>query len=269
VAATTAPTLMNCGRPLIVGALYPHVVDSAVDPGRHREWPGFLNARTLAGVQTSRGPIKDGRLYRSDEPRAGIEPTIAALMGDGVRTVIDLRSADEIERRPSSLATEALYVVSPLVDPRMDHLRDPSGEANLLDLYRGSVDRNGRTIADAVRRVANAAPGGVLVHCSAGKDRTGILFALLLSAVGAPDAAIIDDYTRSEGRLASYFADLLSTIEDAQRRERVATYRHATADTMSGLLDHLRRRHSGAVSYLRRHGVTDRDLHRLSQRLTA
>lgn len=244
-------------------------MSAVVEPGRHREWPGFLNARTLAGVPTSYGPISDGRLYRSDEPRGGLGPTTAALTSAGVRTVVDLRSAAETERRPSVLAGGAMYVVSPLVDPRMDHLRDPASEANLLDLYRGSVDRNGRTIADAVRRIAHAAPGGVLVHCSAGKDRTGILLAVLLSAVGTPDAAIIDDYTQSEGRLVSYFAELLSAIDDDQRRQRVATYQHASADTMSGLLDHVRRHHGGAASYLRRHGVTDDDLHRLALRLTA
>jgi protein-tyrosine phosphatase len=162
-----------------------------------------------------------------------------------------------------------MYVVSPLVDPEMDHLRDPSSETNLLDLYRGSIDRNGRTIADAVHRVADAAPGGVLVHCSAGKDRTGILLAVLLSALDAPDAAIIEDYTQSEGRLVAYFADVLSATVDEQRRERVATYRHATADTMSGLLEHVRRHHGGAATYLRRHGVADHDLHRLALRLTA
>jgi hypothetical protein len=244
-------------------------VSAVGESGPHREWPGFLNARTLAGVPTSYGPIRDGRLYRSDEPRGGAEPTIAALTGDGIRTVVDLRSTDETERRPSVVATEAMYVVSPLVDPEMDHLRDPSSETNLLDLYRGSVDRNGRTIADAVHRIADAAPGGVLVHCSAGKDRTGILLAVLLSALGAPDGAIIDDYTRSEGRLVSYFADLLSAIDDAKRRQRVTTYQHASADTMSGLLDHLRRRHGGAASYLRRHGIAEKDLHRLAVRLTA
>ena len=220
-------------------------------------------------MPTSYGPIGDGRLYRSDEPRGGIESTTAVLTCDGIRTVVDLRSAEETERRPSILATEAMYVVSPLVDPRMDHLRDPSSEANLLDLYRGSVDRNGWTIADAVHRIADAPPGGVLVHCSAGKDRTGILFAVLLSALGAPDSAIIDDYTQSEGRLVSYFADLLSAIDDDQRRERVATYQHATAETMSALLDHLRRHHGGATTYLRQHDVGDEVLDRLARRLTA
>jgi Tyrosine phosphatase family len=67
----------------------------------------------------------------------------------------------------------------------------------------------------------------------------------------------------------SYFANLLSAIDDDQRRKRVATYQHATAATMSGLLDHLRCHHGGAVSYLRRHGVGDQDLHRLARRLTA
>lgn len=244
-------------------------MSGAVAPGPHREWPGFLNARTLAGVPTASGPIGHGRLYRSDEPRGGLESTIAALTSAGVNTVIDLRSAAETERRPSIIAAWSTYVVSPLVDPAMDHRRDRSTEAHLLDLYRGSVDRNGRTIAAAVKAITDAAPGGVLVHCSAGKDRTGILLAVLLSALGAPDAAIIDDYIETEGRLVSYFADLLSTIDDDERRARVATYQHATADTMAGLLDHVRHHHGGAASYLRRHGVADQDLHRLAVRLTA
>lgn len=236
---------------------------------RHRHWPGFLNARTLAGVPTHDGHIGEGRLYRSDEPLGPVAATTEALAGEGIRTVLDLRSAHETDKRPSILAGEALYIVSPLVDPRMDRLRDPASENDLLDLYRGSVDRNGRTISESILRIVHAPAGGVLVHCAAGKDRTGILVAVLLDALGTPEADIIDDYVHTEGRLAPYFARELAAIDDPARRERLASRQHATAETMSGLLDHLRRVHGGGAEYLHRHGLSKLDLRLLARRLTA
>lgn len=236
---------------------------------RHRDWLGFLNARTLAGVITDWGPIRAGRLYRSDEPVCDLTAVLKTVAAEGISRVLDLRSQMEIQRRPSVLGGEKVYRVVPLVDPRMDHLRDPAAENSLLDLYRGSLDRNGRTLVAAVRAIIEAPDGGVLVHCAAGKDRTGILVAVVLAAMGASRHDIISDYTETEQRLAPYFAAELAGMDDLVRRARVASRQHATPDTMAGLLDHLDHRHGGAARYLGRNGLPDHELRSLSYRLTA
>ncbi|CAN5443930.1 tyrosine-protein phosphatase [soil metagenome] len=238
-------------------------------PSRHREWPGLLNARTLAGIPTAFGLIGHGRLFRSDEPTGPLGALTDVLKEEGIRTLLDLRSARETERRPSPFASEAGYASAPLIDLQMEHLRDPAAEKTLLDLYRGNVDRNGRTIAEAVSRILRSPPGGVLVHCAVGKDRTGILIALILSALGTQDAVIVDDYTQSEPHLTGFFAEELAAIEDPVRRERVIWRRHATPETMSGLLNHIRSQYGDAGTYLQSHGLTHRDLRLLAGRFTS
>lgn len=149
----------------------------------------------------------------------------------------------------------------------MDHLRDPESERSLLDLYRGSIARNGRTIAAATRAVIQAPPGGVLVHCMVGKDRTGILLAVILDALGAPAEQIIEDYTRTEANLAPHFAAELAAVQDPARRQRLAFRQHSTPETMAGLLEELHTEHGGGAAYLARHGLSKGQLEALSRRL--
>ena len=190
------------------------------------------------------------------------------LAAEAISTVLDLRSAAETERRPAVLAGKAGYRVAPLVDPRMDHLRDPAQENSLLDLYRGSIDRNGRTIVEAIRHIIQAPEGGVLVHCAAGKDRTGILIAIILALLGTPPEVISEDYALTEARLAPHFAAELAAIADPVVRERVASRQHSTTETMNGLLSHLDEKHGGAANYLLGNGLTDTEIAHLTTRLT-
>lgn len=116
---------------------------------RTSDWSGFANARSLAGIPTATGPIRDGRLFRSDLPDCEVDVAEAVLVAEDISLVLDLRSQFETDRRPSVLASHRTYRCSPLVDPRMDHLRDPSSEHSLFDLYCGSLDRNGRAIVES------------------------------------------------------------------------------------------------------------------------
>lgn len=108
----------------------------------------------------------------------------------------------------------------------------------------------------------------MLVHCATGKDRTGILIAVLLHALEALDHAIVEDYAATEERLAPHFQAELDAIDDPARRSRVAERQHATARTMSGLIEHLVRRYDGGAAYLHRHGFDEGALARLARRLT-
>lgn len=154
-----------------------------------------------------------------------------------------------------------------MIDPRMDQLRNPASEQDVLDTYRGSVDRNGRAIAAGVTAVAAAPPGGVLVHCLAGKDRTGILIALVLRAVGVGAEAVVADYSLSAGCLTEFFAEELAAAPDDGTRERLQARQRSDADTMHGLLDYVDDAHGGAAAYLRAAGVSDECLGALAVRL--
>ena len=115
-------------------------------------------------------------------------------------------------------------------------------------------------IARAISAIANAPEGGVLVHCYAGKDRTGIVVALLLALVGVPKETIVDDYTVS--------ADYLRPLWEEQRRLAIPTVPPGSPpEAMAEMLEHLGQAHGGAEAYLRTAGVTDEEIARLRERL--
>ena len=104
--------------------------------------------------------------------------------------------------------------------------------------------------------MVSAPPGGVLVHCAAGKDRTGMLVAVALSALGAPRDAIVADYAETESRLADYFARELAHLGDPVSQHRLASLQQSPPATMHGTLDHLDGEYGGSAAYLllpRRH----------------
>lgn len=240
----------------------------SIDESRHRDWEGFANARSLEGTPTAYGPIRAGRLYRSDAPSCPADVGLAALAAEGITTVLDLRSADELEMRPSAFVGSPVHRSTPLVDPAAVPPDDLEPAHTLLEIYRDCIDRNGRTFAVAVQEMASAPAGGVLVHCAAGKDRTGMLVAVVLGALGAPRDPIVADYAETESRLADYFARELAHIADPVSHDRLASLQQSPPATMHGTLDHLDGAYGGPAAYLLSHGVTAHDLERLAQRLT-
>jgi protein tyrosine/serine phosphatase len=129
------------------------------------------------------------------------------------------------------------------------------------------LDRRAEHIAAMARAVAHAASGGVLIHCLAGKDRTGIAVAMLLALVGVSEADIAADYALSETSLAAELAAALAAAQDAEARARIVRSYDASAETMLTTLAHLRTQHGGAKAYLMRAGLSDGDVERIGARL--
>jgi protein-tyrosine phosphatase len=197
--------------------------------GRRLYWPGFLNARDLGGLPLRPGgETRFGVLIRSDLPGGTEELGPQALVDYGVRTVIDLRSPRELVDRPNPLRDLPDYRHLPLL---LD--RDLDSIADIRDIartYRWNVDNRGEAIVGILRSMAEAPPGGILFHCFAGKDRTGVIAALLLAVAGVDRHSIIEDYVLSEGTVPVQFRPL--------------------PEMMADLLDHLDRRHGGVAAYL-------------------
>jgi protein tyrosine/serine phosphatase len=118
-----------------------------------------------------------------------------------------------------------------------------------------------------MRAVANAPPGGVLIHCLAGKDRTGIAVALLLALVGVDDAQIAADYALSEAGLAPELDAALAGAPSDEERARLVRSYDARPESMLSTLAHLRARHGGAEAYLARAGLSEADIQRIRERL--
>jgi hypothetical protein len=220
------------------------------------------NLRDLGGLPVEGGgAVRRGVLYRAStlqEASAVDVDTVTRVLG--IRTVIDLRRSDEFERDGPVLWTSAGVdrIHLPMAGPdRAMVLSTP--ESRIVDLagvYAGFLLRGGPTIVAAARLVADAARRPVLFHCAAGKDRTGVLAAILLDAVGVPAGSIADDYALTGGRMDQVRA----------RLTRLGYYRHmpdvqdhwfsADADTMLAFLVTLHREHGGAASWLRAQGLS-------------
>lgn len=162
------------------------------------EWDGAVNARDLGGLRTRDGrTTRPGVLVRSGmldrlTPRGWSE-----LIGAGVRTIVDLRDADErwvLPPRP-------LTCVHVPLDDTADTAMWEQIKARYIDgtplYYPLFLKRKAERCVATVRAVAWAEPGGVLVHCAGGRDRTGLISMLLLLLAGVEPEEIIADYALS------------------------------------------------------------------------
>jgi protein tyrosine/serine phosphatase len=134
-------------------------------------------------------------------------------------------------------------------------------------VYLIFLERFNRNVAAAVRAVADAPEGGVVIHCAGGKDRTGLLTALLLHVAGVGTDEIAADYALSEERLRTRHEQWLAKAQSEEERERVKRMSQTPADSMRGVLEELERRYGSVEEYLRQAGLTDEELARARARL--
>ncbi len=210
--------------------------------------------------------IRPGALVRADALHQLTECGIEAFRSYGVVRIIDLRNAAEAEDAPSPFTDNPIYRFSPMIDPEADRTYDRYAEPSLASVYCGSLTRNASHIAAAIADIADAPPGCVVVHCSAGKDRTGMIVALALKVAGVADATIADDYAYTQVCLSARLDALLATAAD---RDHVLAWKGATATTMRTMLDHLEAELGGVNAYLAAIGVAGDQITRLRQRLTS
>jgi protein-tyrosine phosphatase len=230
--------------------------------GRHIAVPGTLNFRDTGGYPLVGGGFTGWRkLLRSDGLHRlgpGAAEALAALR---LRTVLDLRTSAEAHFAPGPLdklaGQGALTMHISLLGDDLDAL-----PAELGEIYEYVVDQRGAAIAAAIRTLAR--PGGLpaLVHCMAGKDRTGIVVAFALAAVGVPDQVVAADYA-----LSSLCLDPLDTPTIGRLREGTGLGDRLTAALLASPPELITRtlerarRHGGSIEgYLISRGVTSAEL---------
>ncbi|MFJ2132451.1 tyrosine-protein phosphatase [Streptomyces sp. NPDC087845] len=178
----------------------------------------LLNFRDPALTADShRNRICPATLFRSAQPfPAADQDTVRELRARGIRTIVDLRGDSERSDADWAAAAEAGIRVlwAPLDASAEMEAVDPRSLRTAEDLgrfYLTLAEITPRAIADAV--TAAAAPGATLVHCAAGKDRTGLLVALLLDLAGVPLDEIAEDYARTADALPQIFAALAGAAD--------------------------------------------------------
>lgn len=230
---------------------------------------GLANFRDLGGLPTGNPrATRSGVLYRSDAPLPGDTPPEG--VGWPPAVVIDLRSGDEpIEPHPLRTAGTLVHHIPLMGEARPRTLRElrEGGGLSFDRMYRAMVERVGDVIA-SVLEIVTGADGPVLVHCAAGKDRTGVLVATLLRAVGVTREAVIADYVRTAAAMHDVRRRMVAS--DAEVTALLAEFPDVVgtpADAIALVLAIIDGEDGGVRGWLARNGVDPALLERWSTRM--
>ena len=220
---------------------------------------GTLNTRDIGGYPTGTGIFTQfGRFLRSDAPCELSDSDLELMCGMGITTVLDLRSAGEVSRRPSSFAADSRFKYHHL--HLNDKLRELNGEEDIPVGYFRMVDESD-TMCEIMKIIA-AAPEGVLFHCAAGKDRTGCTAALLLDLAGVPLVDIIADYQVSETYIKVLWRKLQVEFPDIQK-----FFGQSRPEYIEGFMNRVYENYGGARELLLSAGVTEDELGKILEKL--
>jgi protein-tyrosine phosphatase len=229
---------------------------------------GTYNVRDLGGYAAAHGETRWRRMLRADSLHRVDQQGIAALLDAGVTTVIDLRQADELAHQPNPLAkvpAVAYHNVS-LFEGLAPDVMGPTDV--LFELYKMALRDRQPVLARVLRLIADAPAGTVLFHCTAGKDRTGIVAALLLGMGGASREIIVQDYSLTAALIAPMVADM--TAGAVARGVDPATFARVLAsdpETMVATIDFIETEFGSLAAYLDGMGLETETIARLRNRL--
>jgi protein-tyrosine phosphatase len=238
-------------------------------------WDGVLNVRDVGGHPTADGrETQFGRIVRADNIRRLSDEGWKALVAYGVRTIVDLRTDDEVAAdAPAELPVEVLHAPFMVDSPKIFEAAEAaSAKAKDVaeatrEVYLIFLEGFRPNVANVIRAIAEAPEGAVLVHCAGGKDRTGLTVALVLRIAGVGLEDIADDYAVSEERLRPRHERWFAEAEDEAELERLRRITATPAAAMVGVLEELERRYGSVEGFLRAGGAPEDIGERLRARL--
>jgi protein tyrosine/serine phosphatase len=238
---------------------------------RRIELEGCYNFRDLGGYPTADGrSVRWRQLFRSDAlhhlTRRDVEHLTAEL---GIGHVVDLRSSQELQAEGRGLLSSATprFHHLPLFDGDLPEGKARSAALSLADRYVMMAETARPAVARVVVALAEVDAPAVY-YCAAGKDRTGVISAVLLGVLGVREEVIIADYSATQEKLDAIIERLLAT---ESYQEMLAMLpedtQHAEPETMISLLERLRERYGSVLGYAVAAGVPESSIERLRDRL--
>jgi protein-tyrosine phosphatase len=242
-----------------------------------------VNLRDAGGYHTSDGQmVRWGKLYRSGSLAQLTQADLAYLQRLGIQLVCDLRTTSERAKHPDKLPEVPDLIERPLPMESVDRWERMRGaftvffrkgriDEYLLDGYRRvMIDGNPHVIGEIFQRLADLGQQPAVIHCTAGKDRTGLVVAMLLLTLGVPEETVIADYTLSnlfyEHFRAAIAADLQQIAPWGMSIDEMQDLFLVKAKTLQGALTHVRQTYGSLESYLRNQaGVSDETIAQLRQ----
>jgi protein-tyrosine phosphatase len=241
---------------------------------RDLDWEGCVNVRDLGGLPLEQGGETRRRvLVRADNVRNLSDAGWGSLARHGVTKIVDLRWPEELAHDPPREVDVEIVHLSVLgeldpdfVDDVDDYIEagDPAGY--WASFYEAMLEEYRPNFGAAIAAIADAPEGVVLFHCAGGKDRTGLVAALVLRAAGVGIEDVAADYALTGSNLTNGWVD--AAPDEAERRRR-AFKQQTPAAAIVRTLQALEARYGDVDSYLRAAGVTDDQVERLRQRLAA
>ena len=255
-----------------------NVVPVAADASREIPLQGAWNVRTFAGLQGRHGPIPAEAFVRTADLGRLTDADRDALAAAGVKLDIDLRTADEERQSPDLLARDERFDyqrISLMGTEKMDLQKMMASFPDTLgDAYVQWLGQSQPQFKQVFQRIAAQQDGTVLFHCTAGKDRTGIIAGLLLDLAGVPEADIVHNYAISAHYLqgqpkdSAMNAQIMALIrQNPEIGRKMAGMAGTAPDNMERFLAALRSQYGGAEGYLKAIGVSEREIRQLKIRL--
>lgn len=225
------------------------------DMVRNLHLPTIRNARDLGGLHGAHGIIPHGRFFRAATLNQASDEDRRILLLRGVRFDIDLRTIFEAEQRPDRLKHDARFRYERISLLGVG-LLEWFHASHLSEIYVSALENHQSAFRRVFRTLAAKQDGGVLFHCTSGKDRTGMVTAMLFDLAGVERQTIVHDYA-----ISSHY--LLRAPDTNTRAEGTVS----PPAVMRRFLDVLHAHYGGAHAYLLRVGVPEADIQTLLRRL--
>ncbi|SEB86336.1 tyrosine-protein phosphatase [Paenibacillus sp. GP183] len=228
---------------------------------------GAYNVRDLGGYLTKDGrTTRWGVLFRADGLHKLTEESHGALVNKGVRTVIDLRHTRELEEKKN------VFADSDKVNYHNVSLINPSAVGNaqihsLGDLYINILEGSKAELLQVFSLLADRTDQATLFHCAAGKDKTGIVAALLLDLAGVPHETIREDYALTASCIAPIMEELRSDRPSSVPEEIYENFLGSDPINMMDMLNHIESQYGDSEGYLLSIGMSDEQVQALKAQL--
>lgn len=237
---------------------------------RQLRWPEAANVRDLGDLPAAdRRRTRAGALVRADSLCRLTREGRDALLAHGVRTVIDMRIPDEIDGdgHPEACLAHTAVTYLHLIQQTRETWEGMRALGTRAEKDVFALEHCRERIGRIVTAIAGAAPGGVVFHCVAGKDRTGIVTTLLLRLASVTPEAILEDYLASDEALRPLMEEAIAKHDDPLEQERVRRAWLCDPGVPHAILAHLETRYGGPERYLLAAGVSASDVARVRERL--